>query len=86
MAASCCGGRFDVFLQTWIHEPGCYKRQVGSNREVARRQMEEGRHDAFKPSGSTNPSHRLGKELEERERIERMVPIVGGRRRRGRLL
>jgi hypothetical protein len=87
MSASCCGGEFDLFLQKYRHRPGCSQNQVGSaNRRHAEKEMAAGANDAFGPSRSTSTSYRLGKEQEEKRRIDRQVPIIGGRRRRGRLL
>ena len=86
MPADCCGGKFDVFLQSYIHKPGCPKR-AGAERGAAEERLAEGRRDAFKPSVSFDPSYRLGKELEEQKRIDWITENVfgfpvGGRRRR----
>lgn len=68
MAADCCGEKFDLFFQSHIHERGCPKRQVGSNREATEQRFEEGLKDAFRPSLSLDPSYKLSKKLEEERR------------------
>ena len=79
-----CGGKFDLFSQSYFHGRGCPKREIGSMRQAARERFEEGRRDAFQSPASSDPSYRLGKEREEQERIDRLNPVVGGRRRRRR--
>ena len=82
MPADCCGGKFDLFSQSYNHKSGCPKLKSGRSREDAEELVEEGRKDAFRPSQSSDPSYKLGKKLEEERRVENLSPIIGGRRRR----
>lgn len=91
MPASCCGGEFNLFAQTWIHKRGCPKNQPEYGRREAERKMEEGKKDAFGPKRGDlagDPSYELGRKREEQRRVDHIVenvwgfPIGGKRRRR----
>lgn len=93
MSAKCCGGDFDVFLQRYIHELGCPRREtIWSGQRAAEERLEEGRRDAFRRNRSSNPSYKLGKKLEEQRRVDHIInnvfgfPIGGNTRRRRRRL
>lgn len=93
MSAKCCGGDFDVFLQRYIHEPGCPRRETTwGNQRASEKRLAEGRQDAFGRNRSSDPSYKLGRKLEEKRRVDHVVnnvfgfPVGGNTRRRRRRL
>lgn len=67
-----CGGTTNAFSGLeYIHLKGCPRRGSKFNRKEAEEKVKRGRQYAFKDIFLPDPSERLGKELEEKDRVKR---------------